>query len=33
MEASLARPSAQQTRPDEEVTVNGWRKFVTPLAN
>jgi hypothetical protein len=33
MKAALARPSAQQTKPADEVIVESWKKFVTPLAN
>lgn len=31
MQAALARPSAQQTKPSDEVIVEGLRKFVSPF--
>lgn len=31
MHAALARPSAQQTKPSDEVIVEGLRKFVAPF--
>lgn len=31
MEAALARPSAQQTKPDDEVIVEAMRKFLSPF--
>ena len=31
MDAALARPSAQQTKPADDVIVAGWGKFVAPL--
>lgn len=31
MKAALARPSAQQTKPADDVIIQSWGKFVTPL--
>ena len=31
MTAALARPSAQQTKPDDEVIISGMAKFVAPM--
>jgi len=31
MRAALARPSAQQTKPADEVIIEGMGKFVAPL--
>lgn len=31
MKAALARPSAQQTKPSDDVIIKSWGKFVTPL--
>lgn len=31
MRAALARPSAQETKPADEVIVASWQKFVAPM--
>lgn len=31
LQAALARPSAQQTKPTDEVIIASWAKFVSPL--
>jgi len=33
MHAALARPSAQQTKPADDVIVEGLRKYVAPFKN
>lgn len=33
MNAALARPSAQETKPADEAIIEGFKKFVAPLAN
>lgn len=32
MDAALARPSALQTKPDDDAIVSGFAKFIAPMA-